>query len=219
MTAITRRITGNSDWREYWALIKIPNNVSKIKIILNAGWVLNKSRGKAITWFDNIRVIPLSKIPKLDVVLLYSIEEAQTIDQLFKIKEVPVKIISYEKINPTLWEVKVNATKSFMLIFTEIFNPLWEARIYKDGKLVERVRSVPVYGVINGFWINATGNLTIVIRYVPQDWFELGLKISSSTFALCILYLVWDWRRSRGDRWALWVEERFRNVFKSIKKV
>jgi len=29
---------------------------------------------------------------------------------------------------------------------------------------------------------------TIIIGYVPQDWFELGLKIPASTFALCILY-------------------------------
>lgn len=40
--------------------------------------------------------------------------------------------------------------------------------MYRDGRLVERVRSIPVYGVINGFWINATGDLTIVIMYVPQ---------------------------------------------------
>jgi len=36
--------------------------------------------------------------------------------------------------------------------------------------------------VINGFWINETGNLEIIIRYTPQDWFELGLKISGLTF-------------------------------------
>jgi len=62
---------------------------------------------------------------------------------------------------------------------------------YKDGKLVEKVRSIPIYSVINGFWINETGNLTIVIRYPPQDWFELGLKISALTF---IGYLFYDWR-------------------------
>ncbi len=87
-----------------------------------------------------------------------------------------------EKINPTLWKVKINATKPFMLSFAEAYDPLWEARVYKDGKLVEKVRSIPIYSVINGFWINETGNLEIVIRYTPQDWFELGLKISALTF-------------------------------------
>jgi len=102
-----------------------------------------------------------------------------------------------EKINPTLWKVKINATKPFMLSFAEAYDPLWEARVYKDGKLVEKVRSIPIYSVINGFWINETGNLEIVIRHTPQDWFELGLKISGLTFISCIGYLFYDWRRER----------------------
>jgi len=76
------------------------------------------------------------------------------------------------------------------LVLLESYDPLWEARVYKDGELVERVRAVPVYGIINGFWINQTGNLTIVIRYVPQDWFELGLKVSITTFAILLIYLI-----------------------------
>ena len=86
-----------------------------------------------------------------------------------------------------------------MLSFAEAYDPLWEARIYKDGKLVEKVKSIPLYSVINGFWINETGNLTIIIRYTPQDWFELGLKISALTFISCIGYLFYDWRREKGD--------------------
>ncbi len=75
---------------------------------------------------------------------------------------------------------------------------------YRDGKLIETTRSVPtLYGLINSFQITATGNLTIVIRYVPQHWFELGLRISATTFALCIFYLIWDWRRGIGDRFLL----------------
>lgn len=55
------------------------------------------------------------------------------------------------------------------------------------------VRSIPVYGVINGFRINDVGTLLllfIIIRYVPQDWFKLGLKISAITFALYFFYFV-----------------------------
>ena len=148
--------------------------------------------------------------PELDVVWLYS--SNKTVDQLFKVKEKPAKIISYEKINPTLWKAKVNASKPFMLSFAEAYDPLWEARIYKNGKLVEKVRSIPLYSVINGFWINETGNLTIVIRYVPQDWFELGLKISALTFIACIGYLFYDWRKSKGDRWAKKLGKRLKAI-------
>ena len=165
-----------------------------------------------------LEITSLSDNAKLDVIWLYSTESNQTIDQLFEVRETPAKIISYEKIDPTLWKVRIHASKPFMLSFNEAYDPLWEARIYKDGKLIEKTRSVPLYSVINGFWIDTTGDLTIVIRYVPQDWFELGLKISATTFALCIFYLIWDWRRSRGDRWALGLEKVFRRALTFARK-
>jgi len=128
------------------------------------------------------------------------------------------KVVNYQKINPTLWKVSVNATKPFMLSFAESYDPLWEARVYKNGKLVEKVKPVPLYGVINGFWISQTGDLQIVLRYKPQDWFELGLAISAMTFTLCIFYLIWDWRRSRSDRWALRLENVFRRALTFARK-
>jgi hypothetical protein len=94
--------------------------------------------------------------------------------------------------------------------------PFGRPRSTRTEGLLKNVRSIPVYSAINGFWINATGNLTVVIRYVPQDWFEQGLKISAATLVLCVFYLFWDWRRSRGDGWALWLEEKFRVLLKRV---
>ena len=155
-----------------------------------------------------------SKNSHLDVIWLYSTETNQTIEELFEIKEKPAEIINYTKINPTLWKVKVNATKPFMLSFAEAYDPLWEARVYKDGKKVEVVKSIPLYSVINGFWIDETGNLEIVIRYKPQDWFEIGLIISVSTLIFCLFYLFYDWRRSRKDKWARILEKKFKAIIK-----
>jgi len=174
-----------------------------------------------------IRIEPITNRSKeckyeslyLDVVWIYSVnslDDKRTIEDLFEAKEVPAMVVGYELVDPTLWRVEVVAEKPFMLVFAEAYDSLWEARVYRDGVLVEKVRSIPVYGVINGFWINATGNLTIVIRYAPQEWFELGLRISATTFALCILYLVWDWRRDRGDRWAVWIENVVKRMLRRI---
>ncbi|MEM4680611.1 MAG: hypothetical protein QW038_02340 [Nanopusillaceae archaeon] len=127
-------------------------------------------------------------------------------------------IVNYSKINPTLWKVQVNASKPFMLSFAESYDPLWEARVYKDGKLVEKVKSLPLYGVINGFWINTTGeNLEIVIRYTPQDWFEMGLVISGITFAFCIFYLIYDWRKGKGDIWTKRLERSINEKMRNLK--
>jgi hypothetical protein len=103
--------------------------------------------------------------------------------------------LSYQKIDPTLWKVKVNATQPFMLSFAESYDPLWVARV-KDGKTKE-YQSIPLYGVINGFWINKTGEYEIEIRYKPQEWFYIGLAISATTFIACIGYILYDWKRSR----------------------
>ncbi|WP_216698819.1 carbohydrate binding domain-containing protein [Methanotorris formicicus] len=209
--------TGTYDWREFSYILKIPENVTKIRVVLNAGWGFNKSKGEAVTWFDDIEIIPLDKAPKLDVIWLYSTKNNETIDQLFQVKEKPAEIINYTKINPTLWEVQVNATKPFMLSFAESYNPLWEARIYKDGKLIQKVSPVPLYGVINGFYINETGDLKIIIRYKPQDWFEIGLAISGITFLLCVTYLIYDWRREKGDKWVINLNKKLNNLLSKIK--
>lgn len=124
-------------------------------------------------------------------------------------------ILNYSLVDYTTWKAVINANSPFFLVFTEAYDPFWEARVYRDGELVKVIKPIPVYGVINGFWISETGNLTIVIRYVLQDWFELGLKISIATFALSVFYVVWDWRRGRGDTWALWLERRVKSIVKS----
>ena len=52
--------------------------------------------------------------------------------------------------------------------------------------------------MINGFWIDETGDLEIVLRYKPQDWFERGLVVSILTFLACVGYLLYDWRKKRA---------------------
>lgn len=164
-----------------------------------------------------LKIVPVSKDATLDVVWLYSTNNNETLEELFQVKEKPAKIMNYIRINPTLWKVKVNATKPFFITFAEAYDPLWEARVYKDSKLVEKVSPAPTYGVINGFWINQTGEFEIVLRYTPQDWFERGLMISLTTFILSIFYIVYDWRREKGDRWAKRLEEKFKRLAENIK--
>lgn len=165
-----------------------------------------------------LEITPTSKDALLDVVWLYSTNNNETLEELFQTNETPATVQNYTKINPTLWKVKVNATKPFFLTFAESYDPLWEARVYKNGKLVEKVSPVPVYGVINGFWINQTGNLEIVLRYTPQDWFERGLIISLTTFILSVFYIFYDWRREKGDKWAKRLERKAKKFLDKLKQ-
>ena len=111
----------------------------------------------------------------------------------------PAIIYKYSKLNPTLWKIHTIASKPFVLSFAESYDPLWEARVYKDGKKIDVIKSTPVYGVMNGFLINKTGNLDIVLRYGPQDGYENGLLISGVTLAFCLFYFAYDWKRQKQE--------------------
>ncbi|MHA1665149.1 MAG: hypothetical protein ACTSVW_04890 [Candidatus Njordarchaeales archaeon] len=132
----------------------------------------------------------------LDVIWLYSTQKGnETLEDIFASGEKPAEIIGYQKVNPTKYVVEVNASKPFMLAFAESYDPLWVA--YVNG---QKVRSVPLYGVINGFWINQTGPLKITIEYEPQKWFYYGSIISITTLIACITYIVYDWARDKSRR-------------------
>jgi hypothetical protein len=126
----------------------------------------------------------------LDIVIVYSGNES--VDDLFTSKETPAQLISYEKHDPTRYKIQVNATEPFMLAFAETYDPLWTAEVNGD-----KIGSIPLYSIINGFWINETGNLNITIEYEPQRWLYYGLVISLSTFLGSIGYLVWCWRKNQ----------------------
>ena len=160
-------------------------------------------------WIDDIEVYGYSP-STVDVLWIFSTTNGsnEKIEDIFESRE-STEVLNYERVDPTRYVIKIiNATRPFMLSFAEGYDPLWEARIYSEGKLVEKVRSIPLYSVINGFWINETGNLTVEIRYTPQDWFEIGLVISGLAFTGCIGYLVYDWKK----KW------KWRDVLESLRK-
>jgi hypothetical protein len=113
--------------------------------------------------------------------------------------EKPTTKYEYTKLNPTLWNVHINnASRPFIMGFAEPYDSSWEATIYKDGKQVGIARSVPLYAGANSFQINHIGdNMDIVIRYKPQDWFEIGLIVSGVSLSFCLFYLFYDWRKGK----------------------
>jgi len=95
-----------------------------------------------------------------------------------------VSVLDSKRVSPTFFTATINNTRPFVLAFLEAYDPLWVA--YVNG---EKIQSIPLYGVINGFWINQTGLLEITIEYEPQRWFYYGLVVSLLTFTGCVLYL------------------------------
>jgi len=179
-------IDGNLEWKEFTNTLIIPEDVSKVRVVLNAGWVQNKTLGNATTWFGEMYLQNYA---------------SDLIDS--SLNEISAIVSNYTKLDPTLYHVKVNASKPFMLAFAESYDPLWTAWVDKiDGKPVqpETIRAVPLYSVINGFYINQTGDLDITIEYEPQKWFYMGSAVSITTLMASFTYLVYDWRRNRKSK-------------------
>jgi hypothetical protein len=129
----------------------------------------------------------------LDVIWLYSIQgSSETLDDVFA-EESSAEVISYRKIDSTRYMATVDAAAPFMLSFAEAYDPLWVA--YVNG---ERVASVPLFSLVNGFWINQTGVLEVTVEYAPQEWFFYGSIVSVAVVVVCFVYLGYDWVKSKA---------------------
>jgi hypothetical protein len=194
-----KRITGIGSGNFTWKNIRFEytpsQNASYIQLQIWHGHETTQPLPNKI-WIDNVKVYNLKKYKtsELDVIWLYSTQNSnETLEDILTSKEKPAQIISYQKIDPTKYIVEVNATKPFMLSFAEAYDPLWIAHI--NGK---RIEPIPLYSVINGFWINQTGQLKITIEYEPQKWFYYGSIISLTTLLACLTYLTYNWTKNKA---------------------
>jgi len=130
---------------------------------------------------------------------VYFYETEMTIENKYEICS-SIKNINYTKINPTKYITKINATYPLIIVLSETYNPSWICYIND-----EKITSIPLYGVINGFYINHTGFLDIVIEYEPQRWFYIGSAISITTLIACATYMTHDWTKNK-------------NILKRVKK-
>lgn len=156
---------------------------------------------------------------RIDAILLYSARNNGPLGSFLGEKDGDHRIISSEKIDPVTWKIGLDTEKKVLLEFAQYYDPLWEARIYKDGKLAEISRPVQLYGVLNGFNISTLGNTEIIIRHRAQDIFEQLAPVSGLGFALVGFYLVYDWRSYRRDGWTVRMQALFSLVVLNIAKV
>jgi hypothetical protein len=161
-------LDGTFEWRRFSRFFAIPQNITKIRVIFNAGCVKDATKGNATTWFDDIRITKI-------------------------LGDEEILTPTYHRINPTLWKVESSTQEPFILSFTEKYDSLWVG--YVNG---ERVSSFPLYGVVNGFWINQTGQLEITIEYEPQRWFFYGSIVSVATLLACLTYLTYNWTKNKA---------------------
>ena len=189
--------TGSKDWGTYETSFTTSADISRIKVVLNAGSVRDTAEGNGTAWFDDLEILLDTGEfdTKIDLILLRSNEKDGSLEDIFS-KEPVAKIRDYRRIDATRYEVEITSTGPFMLAFAETFDDLWIAHI--PGS--KNIKSVPLYGVINGYYINRTGNFTVIIEYKPQDWLEIGLGITALSITVSLGFLICADRKLWGKR-------------------
>lgn len=130
----------------------------------------------------------------LDVVWLYSVEDGvEGVEDIFRDEVNTAEVVSYEKVNPTKYKVRVNAAGPFMLELGEAYNRLWAAKV--NGR---EYPSLPLNSISNGFWIEDTGDLEITIEFKTQQWFYNGAIISGVGIIGAFAFLLLARRRRKG---------------------
>jgi hypothetical protein len=81
--------------------------------------------------------------------------------------------LEYKRESATKVSAELNSSSGSMLVFAETFDNGWKA--YMNG---QKVDSVQLNGMINGFPIPMDGKILVSIEYEPQKWVEVGVAIA-----------------------------------------
>jgi len=160
--SIARGIKGTSDWKDYWTIIQIPNNITEIRYAISTGNILDSSDRKGTISIDKVSLLNLAR------------ENTQ-----------PTKVIGYEKIDPTKWIVRVNATEPYLLILPETYDSGWSAIVLDKEK-----GSIMLNGMVNAFYIEDTGVYSIIVEYKPQTIFEYSSLMSLATLSAFLVHFI-----------------------------
>jgi len=106
--------------------------------------------------------------------------------------------ISFVKINPTKYQVKIQgAVEPFNLIFNQSFNRGWKV-YFKGGKRqISEKNHWLVNGYANAWQINPQDNNegqndSLVIEYLPQKLYDIGLVLSGMIVLVLLTLVVWQ---------------------------
>ena len=130
----------------------------------------------------------------IDSILIYSSAHGQTLDSIIGMDQVPDITYQYEKIDPTKYVIKTNATKPFMLVLERDFDSLWSASV--NGK---EYRSLMLFPKTNGFYIDEKGPLEITVEYKPQQWFIQGSIVTITSIIAVTGVSIWQNRKRTGS--------------------
>ena len=124
-------------------------------------------------------------------ILIYSLNNGESFlnaDSLLSANRPNTASVSYQEINPTLYNVQVNSSNPFYLVFSEAYDKGWVATI--GGRQISAQEHFTANGFANCWYVNKTGSYTITLEFTPQKLFYAGAAVSIGTLIVFSVYLV-----------------------------
>ncbi len=138
------------------------------------------------TFYPAVKIIKSSNGQQVSELLNVEVNKGEAL--LMDAKNTPVLNtetrvdISYKRINPAKYIVHIKNTQPFILVFSELFNDVWQAS--NQGNIYKHFRT-NFYA--NGWLIDRTGDFDIAVEYLPQKLLEAGEKISIGSYLSIVL--------------------------------
>jgi len=112
-------------------------------------------------------------------------------------EEESIASVTFERVEPTKYNIHVNASKPFMLVFSESYHPEWKAYYSDDVSWYQTLWMKPinedmhflVNDYANAWYIDRVGEYNITLYFKPQTAFYLGVIISTPSILACLILL------------------------------
>lgn len=128
--------------------------------------------------------------PYLDYITLQSAPNTDSISSN--------QVTNFHKVDATNYVANVKAMSPYVLAFAEAYDKGWVAEAETPTGTIQ-YKPIPLYGIINGFIIDAEGEYPITIRYETQDTFYSTSLLSSITYGIIGSYLIYSFQRNRNS--------------------
>jgi len=120
----------------------------------------------------------------VDEMVVYSTERGDYLKDIFGPSPRNAKI-SFSKLSETNYNLNVEASEPFLMVFAESFEPNWKIMI--DGR---SIKDVLCDSYLNAFYIDEIGDYSTTMTYVPAGYARYGWMVTFITIILSIFIVI-----------------------------
>lgn len=141
----------------------------------------------------NIEVNNL-KVSQLNIPDVHLVTQQRLVNYQYKTS------LDWEKVNPTLYHVKINKQDSQpeVLVFSELFDSGW--KINGQSSKLDISKHILVNSYANGWLLEKMGKYEVDIEFMPERLLNIGKFVSGSAIALGLIILFFTkltWRKPK----------------------